>query len=155
MKNKIPDANTDILCKKLQQKIDTLNYENFVLKKKNKDLTSKNEDLNFELNSLNHNKKTEEMMLNEQLDSVKLQLKQKNEEILKLNEKIRSQEENMNDLKSNDKLNSNIKVENDKLKKEQKKLNEAIMNLENDLKFYKNQFNKVNSENEMAKEEKE
>ena len=155
MKNKIPDANTDILCKKLQQKIDTLNYENFVLKKKNKDLTSKNEDLNFELNSLNHNKKTEEMMLNEQLDSVKLELKQKNEEILKLNEKIKSQEENMNDLKNNDKLNSNIKVENDKLKKEQKKLNEIIMSLENDLKFYKNQFNKVNSENEMAKEEKE
>ena len=155
MKNKISDANTDILCKKLQQKIDTLNYENFVLKKKNKDLTSKNEDLNFELNSLNHNKKTEEMMLNEQLDSVKLELKQKNEEILKLNEKIRSQEENMNDLKNNDKLNSNIKVENDKLKKEQKKLNEIIMSLENDLKFYKNQFNKVNSENEMAKEEKE
>ena len=155
MKSKINDPNADILCKKLQQKIDTLNYENFVLKKKNKDLTSKNEDLNFELNSLNHNKKTEEMMLNEQLDSVKLELKQKNEEILKLNEKIKSQEENMNDLKNNDKLNSNIKVENDKLKNEQKKLNEIIMSLENDLKFYKNQFNKVNSENEMAKEEKE
>ena len=84
MKSKINDPNADILCKKLQQKIDTLNYENFVLKKKNKDLTSKNEDLNFELNSLNHNKKTQEMMLNEELDSVKLDLKQKNEEILKL-----------------------------------------------------------------------
>ena len=155
MKNKIPDANTDILCKKQQKKIDTLNYENFVLKKKNKDLTSKNEDLNFELNSLNHNKKTQEMMLNEELDSVKLDLKQKNEEILKLNEKLKIQEEGMIDLNNNNKLNANLKSENDKLKKEQKKLNEAIMNLENDLKFYKNQFNKVNSENEMAKQEKE
>ena len=155
MKSKINDPNADILCKKLQQKIDTLNYENFVLKKKNKDLTSKNEDLNFELNSLNHNKKTQEMMLNEELDSVKLDLKQKNEEILKLNEKLKIQEENMTNQKNNNKLNTNLKAENDKLTKDQKKLNETIMNLENDLKFYKNQFNKVNSENEMAKQEKE
>ena len=154
-KNKIADPSLDILCKKLQHKIDTLNYDNFVLNKKNKDLTSTIENLNIELNSLNHNKKTEVMMLNEQLDTTNFNLKQKIEEIEKLKEKIKNQDLTIDEFKSSNKLNANLKAENEKLKQNQNKLNEAIMNLENDLKFYKNQLNKVNSENEMAKKEKE
>ena len=57
---------SDINCKKLQQKIDSLNYENFVLNKKNKELQNKNEDLIFKMNSDNQKNKTEIMMLNEQ-----------------------------------------------------------------------------------------
>ena len=154
-KNKIADPSLDILCKKLQHKIDTLNYDNFVLNKKNKDLTSTIENLNIELNSLNHNKKTEVMMLNEQLDTTNFNLKQKIEEIEKLKEKIKNQDLTIDEFKSSNKLNANLKAENEKLKQNQNKLNEAIMNLEKDLKFYKNQLNKVNSENEMAKKEKE
>ena len=154
-KNKIADPSTDILCKKLQHKIDTLNYDNFVLNKKNKDLTSKIENLNIEMNSLNQNNKTEVMMLNEQLDTANFNLKQKNEEIEKLKEIIKNQELNIDEFKKNNKLNANIKAENEKLKQNQNKLNGVIMNLENDLKFYKNQLNKANSENEMAKKEKE
>ena len=154
-KNKIADPSLDILCKKLQHKIDTLNYDNFVLNKKNKDLTSTIENLNIELNSLNHNKKTEVMMLNEQLDTANFNLKQKIEEIEKLKEKIKNQDLTIDEFKSSNKLNANLKAENEKLKQNQNKLNEAIMNLEKDLKFYKNQLNKVNSENEMAKKEKE
>ena len=146
---------SDILCKKLQQKIDTLNYEIFVLNKKNKELKAKNDDLIFKFNSENHNNKTEIMMLTEQLDTAKFNLKQKEDEIIKLNEKIKNENDYENELNQTKKLNSEIKKENEKLKQNQKKLTESIVNLENDLKFYKNQLNKINSENENAKREKE
>ena len=146
---------SDILCKKLQQKIDTLNYEIFVLNKKNKELKAKNDDLIFKFNSENHNNKTEIMMLTEQLDTAKFNLKQKEDEIIKLNEKIKNENDYENELNQTKKINSEIKKENEKLKQNQKKLTESIVNLENDLKFYKNQLNKINSENENAKREKE
>ena len=99
-KNKIADPSSDILCKKLQHKIDTLNYDNFVLNKKNKDLTSKIENLNIEMNSLNQNNKTEVMILNEQLDTANFNLKQKNEEIEKLKEIIKNQELNIDEFRA-------------------------------------------------------
>ena len=146
---------SDINCKRLQQKIDSLNYDNFVLNKKNKDLQMKNDDLIFKMNSQNHNNKTEIMMLNEQLDTVKSNLKKKEKEILKLNEKIKNVSENENELNQIKKLNLEINKENEKLKQNQKKLTESIINLENDLKLYKNQLNKINAENTIAKREKE
>ena len=153
IKNKIADPASDILCKKLQQKIDSLNYDNFVLNKKNKELTSNNDILNFELNKLKHNNKTEIMMFSEELDKALTNLKQKEEEISKLNEEIKSQEDNMNDYKNKYKLNKNIENENEKLRQNKKELNETIIKLQNDLKFYKNELYKVTAENEMAKKE--
>ena len=146
---------SDINCKKLQQKIDSLNYENFVLNKKNKELQNKNEDLIFKMNSDNQKNKTEIMMLNEQLDIIKFNLKQKENEFMKLNEKIKNENNNENELNKVNKINIELKNENEKLKQNQKKLTESIINLENDLKSYKNKSNKINSENEILKREKE
>ena len=89
-KLKIADPASDIIYKNLQQKIDSLNYDNFVLKKKNKDLITKNEELNFKFNSDIHNKKTEIMQLNELLDNAKNILKEKDKEIYELNEKMKN-----------------------------------------------------------------
>ena len=146
---------SDINCKKLQQKIDSLNYENFVLNKKNKELQNKNEDLIFKMNSDNQKNKTEIMMLNEQLDIIKFNLKQKENEFMKLNEKIKKENNNENELNKVNKINIELKNENEELKQNQKKLTESIINLENDLKSYKNKSNKINSENEILKREKE
>ena len=144
---------SDINCKKLQQKIDSLNYDNFVLNKKNKELQNKNKDLIFKMNSDNQKNKTEIMILNEQLDTIKFNLEQKEKEILKLNENIKN--ENEKELNQINKINIELKNENEKLKLNQKKLTESIINLENDLKIYKNKLNKINSENEIVKKEKE
>ena len=145
----------EINIKKLQQKIDSLNYDNFVLNKKNKELQMKNDDLIFKMNSQNHNNKTEIMILNEQLDTVKFNLKKKENEISKLNEKIKNVDENENELNQIKKLNLEINKENEKLKQNQKKLTESIINLENELKSHKNQLNKLNAENTIAQREKE
>ena len=153
-RNKIADPVSDIQCKKLQQKIDSLNYENFVLNKKNKELNKKNEDLIFKINSDTQNNRTEIKILNEQLSSDKINLKQKDEEISKLKEKLKNLEENKNDFNQKNQENLELKKENEKLKQNQKRLYESIMNQEKDLKFYKNELNKVNSEYSMAKEDK-
>ena len=155
VKNKIADPATDILCKKLQQRIDSLNYENFILNKKNKELTSLNDDLNKELNSIKNNKKTEIMMLNDQIDLIKGDLKQRDGEILKLKEQMKKQEQNMIEYQNKNILNKNVGNENEKLRKKQKELIETIINLEKELKSYKEQLNKENAENEKIKEEKE
>ena len=154
-RNKIADPVSDIQLKKLQQKIDSLKYENFVLNKKNKELQNKNEDLIFKMNSDNQKNKTEIMMLNEQLDIIKFNLKQKENEFMKLNEKIKNENNNDNELNKVNKINIELKNENEELKQNQKKLTESIINLENDLKSYKNKSNKINSENEILKREKE
>ena len=154
-KLKIADPASDIIYKNLQQKIDSLNYDNFVLKKKNKDLITKNEELNFKFNSDIHNKKTEIMQLNELLDNAKNILKEKDKEIYELNEKMKNQEININEFKSKNNLNFELTNENEKLKQNQKKLNETIMDLENNLKYYKNEVNRLSSENEMIKMDKE
>ena len=106
IKNKIADPASDILCKKLQQKIDSLNYDNFVLNKKNKELTSNNDILNFELDKLKHNNKTEIMMFSEELDkaltfkNMKLNFfKSKFPQIIQNNYKIYNKNENQNNIK--------------------------------------------------------
>jgi len=153
-RNKIADPVSDIQLKKLQQKIDSLKYENFVLNKKNKELNKKNEDLIFKINSDIQNNKKEMMKLNELLSLDKINLKQKDEEIVKLKEKLNNLEVNKNDFSQKNQENIELIKENEKLKINQKKLYETITNLEKDLKLYKNELNKVNSEYSMAKEDK-
>ena len=46
----------NLLCQKLQQKIDTSTYDNFDLRKNNKDLTTKNKELGMNLSSEIHKK---------------------------------------------------------------------------------------------------
>ena len=68
---KVADPSSDLLCQKLQQKIDTLTYDNFALSKKNKDLTAKNKELEMNLSSEIHKKNTELEIINEELYNVK------------------------------------------------------------------------------------
>ena len=153
-RNKISDPVSDIKFSKLQQHIDSLKYENFVLNKKNKELNKKNDDLIFKIKSETQNNKIEMMKLNEQLSSDKINLKQKDEEIFKLKEKLKNIEENNNnDFNQKNQENIDLIKENEKLKLNQKKLYESIMNLEKDLKHYKNELNKVKSEYSKAKED--
>ena len=152
---KIADPSSDLLCQKLQQKIDTLNYDNFALSKKNKDLLSKNEELKLNLASINHAKETELQMINEELISTQNKLKLKEEDILSMKEKIKLYEKDINQLEKNKKNIFELRTENDKLKKNQKKLNETINKFEQNLDFYKNKYNEVSSSYEILKKEKE
>ena len=155
-KNKVSsNIPSDILRKKLQNKIDTLNYDNFVLNKKNKDLASKIDELNFNLNSVNQAKKTEIVMLTEQLDSVKNNLKKIEKENYELNEIIKNKDSEIKELKLKNKLNFELKAENDKLKKKIKNLDDNINNLKEELSFKKNELNKIKFGNDSSKNGKE
>ena len=152
---KIADPSSDLLCQKLQQKIDTLNYDNYALIKKNKDLLSKNEELKLNLASINQAKETELQMINEELINAQNKLKLKEQDILKMKEKIKLYEKDINQLEKNKNNIFELRTENDKLKKNQKKLNETINKFEQNLDFYKNKYNEVSSGYEILKKEKE
>ena len=84
----------------MQHKIDTLEYENYALTKKNKDLLSQIEDLKLSLASLNKNKEAELQLMNEELINTKNKSKKNEDELLKMDEKMK---QNMDDLKKLDK----------------------------------------------------
>jgi hypothetical protein len=152
---KLADPSSDLLCQKLQQKIDTLNYENYVLNKKNKDLLSKNEELKLNLASINHAKETELQIINDELSNVQKQFKRKEEDNIILKEKIKQYNQDISELSKIKKNIFELKSENEKLINNQKKLNETIINSEKNLDFYKNKYNDVSSKYEILKKEKE
>ena len=152
---KIADPTSDILCQKLQQKIDSLNYENYTLNKKNKDLLSKNKELKLNLASLNHAKETELQIANEEISNNQIKLKKREEDILILKEKMKNNDKDLNELEKNKKYIFELKSENEKLIYNHKKLNETINNLEQNLDFYKNKFNEISSNYEIMRKEKE
>jgi len=122
---KIKDPSIDLYCKNLQHKIDTLEYENYTLTKKNKDLLSQIEDLKLSLASINKNKEAELQLMNEELINTKNKSKKNEEELLKMDEKMK---QNMNDIKKlekNKKMAFEMQSENNKLNDNHKKLNET------------------------------
>ena len=152
---KIKDPSIDLYCKNLQHKIDTLEYDNYTLKKKNKDLLSQIEELKFRLSSISKNKEAELELMNEELINTKNKSKKNEEELLKMDEKMK---QNMNDIKKlekNKKLAFEMQSENNKLNDNHKKLDETILALEQNLEFYKNKFNVMSSDYEILKKERE
>ena len=113
---KLADPSSDLLCRKLQQKIDLLNYEKYVLNEKNKDLSSKNDELKLYLAKINQAKETEIQISNEQLSNVPKQLKKKEEDNLILKEKIKQYNKDINELEKIKKNIFELKSENEKLK---------------------------------------
>lgn len=152
---KFADPSSDLLCQKLQQKIDLLNYEKYVLNEKNKDLSSKNDELKLYLAKVNQAKETEIQISNEQLTNVQKQLKKKEEDNLILKEKIKQYNKDINELEKIKKNIFELKSENEKLKNNQQKLNETIINSDKNLDFYKNKYNEVSSKYDILKKEKE
>ena len=148
--NKNIDPSTDLLCQKLQQKIDLLNYENYTLNKKNKDLLSQIKDLQLELNKISHIKETELQVAEDELTDCQNKLKKKEKEFNELKEqlKINNTSENFK------KKYYDIKSENDQLSANNKKLNETITTMQESLNNYKNKFNDINAEYEILKKER-
>ena len=152
---KIADPTSDILCQKLQQRIDSLTYENYTLNKKNKDLMAKNKELKLNLTSLNHAKETELQIANEEISNNQMMLKRKEEDILILQEKIKLNDKDQIELEKNKKNIYELKFENEKLINNNQKLNQSIMNLEQNLDFYKNKFNELSSNYDIMRKDKE
>ena len=152
---KIADPSSDLLCQKLQQKIDTLTYDNFVLNKKNKDLASKNKELKMNLASVSHSKETELEIINEELNNLKNKLKRKDEDLIILKEKINKNNFDIKEYEKNKKYILEIKSENEKLINNNKKLNETIITIEQNLSFYKNKYNEIISKYDIIKKDKE
>ena len=152
---KIADPTSDILCQKLQQRIDSLTYENYTLNKKNKDLMAKNKELKLNLTSLNHAKETELQIANEEISNNQMMLKRKEEDILILQEKIKLNDKDQIELEKNKKNIYELKFENEKLINNNQKLNQTIMNLEQNLEFYKNKFNELSSNYDIMRKDKE
>ena len=152
---KIADPTSDILCQKLQQRIDSLTYENYTLNKKNKDLMAKNKELKLNLTSLNHAKETELQIANEEISNNQMMLKRKEEDILILQEKIKLNDKDQIELEKNKKNIYELKFENEKLINNNQKLNQSIMNLEQNLEFYKNKFNELSSNYDIMRKDKE
>ena len=152
---KIADPSSDLLCQKLQQKIDTLTYDNFALNKKNKDLASKNKELKMNLASVSHSKETELEIINEELNNLKNKLKRKDEDLIILKEKINKNNFDIKEYEKNKKYILEIKSENEKLINNNKKLNETIISIEQNLSFYKNKYNDIISKYDIIKKDKE
>jgi len=152
---KIADPTSDILCQKLQQRIDSLTYENYTLNKKNKDLMAKNKELKLNLTSLNHAKETELQIANEEISNNQMMLKRKEEDILILQEKIKLNDKDQIDLEKNKKNIYELKFENEKLINNNQKLNQTISTLEQNLEFYKNKFNELSSNYDLMRKDKE
>lgn len=152
---KLAEPKSDLLCQKLQQKIDSLNYDNYILTKKNKELISKNKELKLNLVNLNHEKETELQIINEEITNYQIKLKRKEEDLLILKEKFKINDKNLKELENNKKYVFELKSENEKLMNNIKKLNQTIINLENNLEFYKNKFNSISSKFELMRKEKE
>ena len=152
---KIADPSSDLLCQKLQQKIDTLTYDNFVLNKKNKDLASINKELKMNLASVSHSKETELEIINEELNNLKNKLKRKDEDLIILKEKINKNNFDIKEYEKNKKYILEIKSENEKLINNNKKLNETIISIEQNLSFYKNKYNDIISKYDIIKKDKE
>ena len=152
---KIADPTSDILCQKLQQRIDSLTYENYTLNKKNKDLMAKNKELKLNLTSLNHAKETELQIANEEISNNQMMLKRKEEDILILQEKIKLNDKDQIELEKNKKNIYELKFENEKLINNNQKLNQSISTLEQNLEFYKNKFNELSSNYDIMRKDKE
>ena len=152
---KLADPSSDLLCQKLQQKIDTLTYDNFALSKKNKDLIEQNKQLNYKVSSVSHAKETEMQIADEELNNMQNKLKRKEDDMLILEDKIKQYENNLKDFEKNKKNILEIKAENDKINNNNKKLNETIINLEKNLEFYKNKFNDISSKYDILRKDKE
>ena len=152
---KIADPTSDILCQKLQQRIDSLTYENYTLNKKNKDLMAKNKELKLNLTSLNHAKETELQIANEEISNNQMILKRKEEDILILQEKIKLNDKDQIELEKNKKNIYELKFENEKLINNNQKLNQSISTLEQNLEFYKNKFNELSSNYDLMRKDKE
>ena len=152
---KIATPSLELLCQKLQQKIDTLTYENYSLSKKNKDLLFQNKELKFKLSSINLEKETELLIINEQLTNTQNKLNRKEEDISILKEKINKYEKDIQEYDANKKEIFTLKSENDKLIINHKKINENIFNLKKNLEFYKNKYNEISSKYEVLRKEKE
>ena len=152
---KIADPTSDILCQKLQQRIDSLTYENYTLTKKNKDHMAKNKELKLNLTSLNHAKETELQIANEEISNNQMILKRKEEDILILQEKIKLNDKDQIELEKNKKNIYELKFENEKLINNNQKLNQSIVNLEQNLEFYKNKFNELSSNYDIMRKDKE
>jgi chromosome segregation ATPase len=153
--NKITTPSLELLCQKLQQKIDTLTYENYSLSKKNKDLLFQNKELKFKLSSINNEKETEIQIINEQLTNTQNKLNKKEEDNYILKEKINKYDRDIQEYEANKKEIFTLKSENDKLIIKHKKLNENILNFEKNLEFYKNKYNEISSKYEILRKEKE
>lgn len=152
---KINAPSIDLYCKNLQHKIDTLEYENYALTKKNKDLLSQIEDLKLSLASLNKNKEAELQLMNEELINTKNKSKKNEDELLKMDEKMKQNMDDLKKLEKNKNRAFDIQSENNKLIDKNKKLNETILALEKNLEFYKDKFNVMSSDYDILKNERE
>ena len=152
---KVADPSSDLLCQKLQQKIDTLTYDNFALSKKNKDLIAKNKELEMNLSSEIHKKNTELEIINEELSNVKNQLKRKEDDLFLLKERMKKSDKDIKEYEKNKKYIFEIKSENEKLINNNKKLNETIISIDQNLDFYKNKYNDIISKYDIIKRDKE
>ena len=112
---KIADPSSDLFCQKLQQKIDTLTYDNFALSKKNKDLASRNKEFEMNLSSEIHKKNTELEIINEELSNVKNLLKRKEDDLFILKEKMKKSEKDIKEYEKSKKYIFEVKSENEKL----------------------------------------
>ena len=152
---KVADPSSDLLCQKLQQKIDTLTYDNFALSKKNKDLIAKNKELEMNLSSEIHKKNTELEIINEELSNVKNLLKTKEDDLFLLKERMKKSDKDIKEYEKNKKYIFEIKSENEKLINNNKKLNETIISIDQNLDFYKNKYNDIISKYDIIKRDKE
>ena len=155
LNKKIIDPSSDILCQRLQKKIDSLNYDNYTLNRKYEDLLSQNKDLKLNLKSFNQNKETEIQIANEQINNIQNKLDKKEEELVRLKGKIKQNEKEINELEKNKKKFFEIQSDNNILINNQKKLNETIKNLNKNLDEYKNKYNVIISDYEIIKKDKE
>ena len=152
---KVADPSSDLLCRKLQQKIDTLTYDNFALSKKNKDLASRNKEFEMNLSSEFHKKNTELEIINEELSNVKNLLKRKEDDLFILKEKMIKSEKDIKEYEKSKKYIFEVKSENEKLINNNKKLNETIISIDQNLEFYKNKYNDIISKYDIIKRDKE
>ena len=152
---KVADPSSDLLCRKLQQKIDTLTYDNFALSKKNKDLASRNKEFEMNLSSEIHKKNTELEIINEELSNVKNLLKRKEDDLFILKEKMKKSDKDIKEYEKSKKYIFEVKSENEKLINNNKKLNETIISIDQNLEFYKNKYNDIISKYDIIKRDKE
>ena len=151
------DPTSELIIRNLEQKIDILTYENFLLSKKLREIENSNKELNLNISKKLMILKAEQDMNNEQNLGENINLKNIDN---KKNKKIKKDKtendvdfyEEINKLKDE---NNRLRLSNQNLAENNAELNKVIDALKNDINLYKEKANENQNESEHQNENEE
>ena len=149
------DPTSEIIIRNLEQKIDILTYENFLLSKKLREIENSNKELKLDISKKLMVLKAEQEMNNEQNLEGENNMKKVGNKKLKKNKKDKIENddnffEEINKLKDE---NSKLKLSNQNLAENNAELNKLIDDLKNEINLNKEKSNEnQNEENNIIKE---